>query len=227
MVRLGQVRVRLGQVRLGQSQVRLGLGQVRLGQIRFGLGQVRVRVGQGQVSLVRLGLGQVRLGLGQVRLGLGQVRLERKGGGGQKGRGGLRPHHDHNPVAAPTPLPHAPPLITIGIGCQTLKDAKNPKKKSQPLTPPPINRRFSAFFVSFTYLYIPPTSPQIFAQCSHKCAKFFHMECNDAHMSLSLPDTSHTQKRNFRPRTYDKKSINRTIGMLVKHLLKFAQYSKV
>jgi hypothetical protein len=53
------------------------------------------------------------------------------------------------------------------------------------------------------------------------------MECNDAHMSLSLPDTSHTQKRNFRPRTYDKKSINRTIGMLVKHLLKFAQYSKV
>jgi hypothetical protein len=103
---------------------------------------------------------------------------------------------------------------------------RSQKKISTP-DPPPINRRFPAFFVSFTYLYIPPTSPQIFAQCSHKCAKFFHMECNDAHRWLLLPDTSHTQKRNFRPRTYDKKSINRTIGMLVKHLLKFAQYSKV
>ena len=73
------------------------------------------------------------------------------------------------PPSLPTP-PHYYWYWLSNFKRHQEKFGEKPKTISTP-DPPPINRRFPAFFVSFTNLYIPPTSPQIFAQYSHKCAK--------------------------------------------------------
>ena len=82
-------------------------------------------------------------------------------------------------------------------------------------------------FRGFAKSYIPSSYPQIFAQHSRLCAKLFHTECNDAHKCLLLSHTSYTKKKKNCRSNIRQKNMNRTIGMLCKHLQKLVQYSQV
>ena len=147
--------------------------------------------------------------------------LERKGGGRVEGKGRTETPSNttitpllHPYPSLPTP-PHYYWYWLSNFKRHQEKFGEKPKTISTP-DPPPINRRFPAFscLSPTCRSHLPPP-------------KYLRNIRTSVQSCLLLPHTSHTQKRNFRPRTYDKKSMNRTIGMLGKHLQSFVQYSQV
>ena len=81
--------------------------------------------------------------------------------------------------------------------------------------------------MSILNTHILSTYYPIFAQLEHLCAKLFHVDCNDAHRWKGIQKIAHDKKRTFTTSINDQNNVERTIGMLGRHLQKFAQLETV